>query len=121
MSFSLKLKEYREKSGYTQKDLAKKLNVSISSVGMWESTSQIPTAKKLIEIANLFNISLDELLDRNKGDIIKRPPYDITDKQLLDLIKLYGVMNDIQKAQVLGYIVGLLEQAGINVKSVLGY
>lgn len=63
MSFALKLKELRETKGYTQKDLAKRLNVSVSSVGMWESTSQIPTAKKLIEIAALFNVSVDTLLD----------------------------------------------------------
>lgn len=63
MSFALKLKELRENAGYTQRELAKKLNVSISSVGMWESTSQIPTAKKLIEIASLFNVSVDSLLD----------------------------------------------------------
>lgn len=63
MSFSLKLKELREKNGYTQRDLAKRLNVSISTVGMWESTSQTPTAKKLIEIAALFNVSVDALLD----------------------------------------------------------
>ena len=63
MSFALKLKELRETKGYTQKDLAKRINVSVSSVGMWESTSQIPTAKKLIEIAALFNVSVDTLLD----------------------------------------------------------
>lgn len=63
MSFALKLKELRETKGYTQRDLAKRLNVSVSSVGMWESTSQIPTAKKLIEIASLFNVSVDTLLD----------------------------------------------------------
>ena len=63
MSFALKLKGLRETKGYTQKDLAKRLNVSVSSVGMWESTSQIPTAKKLIEIAALFNVSVDTLLD----------------------------------------------------------
>ena len=63
MSFALKLKELRETKGYTQKDLAMRLNVSVSSVGMWESTSQIPTAKKLIEIAALFNVSVDTLLD----------------------------------------------------------
>ena len=63
MSFALKLKELRETNGLTQKDLAKRLNVSVSSVGMWESTSQVPTAKKLVEIATLFNVSVDTLLD----------------------------------------------------------
>ena len=63
MSFSLKLKELRETKGYTQRELAKKLNVSVSTVGMWESTSQIPTAKKLLEVAALFNVSVDTLLD----------------------------------------------------------
>ena len=36
-------------------------------------------------------------------------------------MKLYKVMSEIQKAQVFGYVVALLESAGVNVKAVLGY
>jgi len=121
MNFALKLKELREKRSISQKQLAIDLNVSVGCVGMWESTTQIPKASVLLKIADYFNVSIDELLGRKRKDIIERPAYDLTDRQLVDLMKLYKVMTEIQKAHVLGYIISYLEHEGINVKTVLGY
>ena len=64
MSFSLRLKEQRERIGLSQAALAKDLNVSTGSIGMWESTDRIPPAKKLIQIADYFHVSTDYLLGR---------------------------------------------------------
>lgn len=64
MSFSLRLKELREKAGMSQIMLAKSLNVGVGSVGMWESTTRIPPAKKLVMIADFFHVSTDYLLGR---------------------------------------------------------
>ena len=66
MSFALRLKELREKKGFSQAQLASKLNVGIGSVGMWESTKQTPPATKLIQIANYFDVSVDYLLGHNE-------------------------------------------------------
>ena len=114
-------KQLRKEKGLTQIELASMVNVQQTTVSKWEVGRATPDYTTLLKLAKIYNVSVDYLLGRQPADVIERPPYDITDKQLLDLIKLYGVMNDIQKAQVLGYVVGLLEQAGINVKSVLGY
>lgn len=116
-----KIRELRKSNKLTQGELAEVLNTTTSNVSGWECGKWQPDNDTLVKLANFFGVTIDYLLDRQSADVIERPPYDITDKQLLDLIKLYGVMNDIQKAQVLGYVVGLLEQAGVNVKSVLGY
>lgn len=115
------IKQLREQKGVTQTELAKQMGVVRSTICQYEKGVHEPDLETLIKLADYFGVSVDYLLGRQPADVIERPPYDITDKQLLDLIKLYGVMNDIQKAQVLGYVVGLLEQAGVNVKSVLGY
>lgn len=64
MKFSLKLKELRENRGLTQRDLAQALKLSKGSVGMWESTERLPNAKQLQQIANYFDVSIDELLGR---------------------------------------------------------
>ena len=64
MEFSLKLKELRERCGLSQAALAKELGVGVGSVGMWESTDRIPPARKLVKIANYFNVTTDYLLGR---------------------------------------------------------
>lgn len=64
MKFSLKLKELRESRRLTQRDLAQALNISKGSIGMWESTERVPNSKRLQQIANYFNISMDELIGR---------------------------------------------------------
>ena len=66
MKFSLKLKELREERGLTQRDLAKALNLSKGSIGMWESTDRIPNAKQLVQLAIFFGVSVDSLLDINE-------------------------------------------------------
>lgn len=61
MGFAEVIKKERQKRNYTQQELAKALNVSASTVGMWEQNSRVPKLEKLEEIADFFNINLDEL------------------------------------------------------------
>lgn len=65
MSFSLRIKELREERGLSQVKLARALNVGTGSVGMWESTNEIPPVKKLLVIADYFGVSLDYLVGRS--------------------------------------------------------
>lgn len=57
-----KISEYRKARGMTQEDLAVKMNVSSQAVSKWENDLSIPDLPILIELADLFNISLDELV-----------------------------------------------------------
>lgn len=116
-----KIRELRKQAGLTQTDLAQKLQTTTSNISGWECDKWQPDNQTLIALADLFDVSLDELLGRERKDIIERPAYDLTDRQLVDLMKLYKVMTEIQKAHVLGYIIAYLEREGVNVKTVLGY
>lgn len=57
-----KIKELREKSGYSQSTLAKKLNVTRSSVNAWEMGISIPSTQYIVELSALFRVSTDYLL-----------------------------------------------------------
>lgn len=61
--FALRLKELRENKGLSQKQLANKLDVSQSTVGMWESKKREPNFSTTEKIANFFGVSIDYLLD----------------------------------------------------------
>lgn len=69
---SERIKNIREENNMTQNDLAKKLNITRSSVNAWEMGISIPSTQYIVEIAMLFKVSADYLLgltDNNRIDI----------------------------------------------------
>jgi len=62
MFFADKLKKEREKRGWSQDDLAKKIYVSRQSVSKWETGKNYPSIEVIINLSDLFNITIDELL-----------------------------------------------------------
>ena len=65
MIFVDRLKESRNKCGISQEQLAEKLNISRQAVAKWESGTAMPDIDNLIEIGNIFQVSLDYLLREN--------------------------------------------------------
>lgn len=58
-----KIRELRERAGYSQSELARRLSVTRSSVNAWESGLSAPTAVYIVELAKLFRVTSDYLLD----------------------------------------------------------
>ena len=63
-NFSSVFKDLRTKSGLTQQEMADKLNISRSSIGMYESGEREPSFELLEAIADFFNADMDYLLGR---------------------------------------------------------
>lgn len=57
-----KITTLRKKAGWSQEDLAMKLDVSRQSVSKWESASSIPDLNRIISLADIFGVSTDYLL-----------------------------------------------------------
>lgn len=62
--FGDRLKSLRKSSGYTQKELGEKLNVSGRVIGYYESNERFPDKDTLTDIADFFKVSVDYLLGR---------------------------------------------------------
>ncbi len=62
MEFNNKLYELRKQKGFSQEELANRLNVSRQTVSKWEIGDSTPDMEKLVAISDLFGISLDELV-----------------------------------------------------------
>lgn len=54
--------QVRRNNGYTQETLAERLNISPQAVSKWETGLGLPEASMLVELSDVFNISIDELL-----------------------------------------------------------
>ena len=65
-----KIKLLREASHLTQTELAKKLNITRSSVNAWEMGISVPSTPYLIELALLFHVSTDFLLGLEQNNTI---------------------------------------------------
>ena len=58
-----RIKMLREQYRYSQADLAKKLGIARTSVLAWENQTSVPAMKHIIELAKLFRVSTDYLLE----------------------------------------------------------
>lgn len=65
-SFGARLKKMRKAAGYTQSDVAEKLNKSTSTVRMWELGNNEPDISTLVKLSVMFDCSLDYLLCRDE-------------------------------------------------------
>ena len=65
MEIGKKLKDARMKSGFTQENVAEKINVSRQTISNWENEKSYPDIISVIALSDLYSTSLDDLL---KGD-----------------------------------------------------
>lgn len=65
IKFCNRLRELRTTQRYKQKDVAKACNVLPSTYSQWESGKLEPNLEMLVKLADFFEVSLDELFDRN--------------------------------------------------------
>lgn len=81
MKIEDKIKTYRKEKGWTQKELAELLHLSDKTISSWETGRTYPDLDNLIQLADLFELTLDELIREDKKMIknldkkIKRSTY----------------------------------------------
>lgn len=68
MDVSEKILQLRKANGFTQEELAEKLNVSRQSVSKWESGQSVPELEKLVALSEIFQVSTDHLLKPSELD-----------------------------------------------------
>lgn len=62
MILAEKIIKLRKQNGWSQEDLAARLNVSRQSVSKWESMASIPDLDKIVKLSQIFGVSTDYLL-----------------------------------------------------------
>lgn len=88
-----KLKNLREKSNLLQKDISKDLNISTSTIGMYEQGRREPDNSTLKKIANYFDVSTDYLLDNSKP--LSKKEEELKEKEVLRKILIkHGFMGN---------------------------
>ena len=68
MEFSNRLYRLRKQNGFSQEELAGRLNVSRQTVSKWEVGDSTPDMEKLSAMSDLFDVSLDYLVMGKESD-----------------------------------------------------
>ena len=68
MTLEEQIKHYRKQAGLSQEKMAEKIGVSRQAITKWENGTGTPDIANLMAIADLFQISVDELLSNEKSE-----------------------------------------------------
>lgn len=70
MSLGENIRRFRSQMGISQDALAEKLGVARQSISKWERDAATPELEKLMAMAELFGVTLDELVknENTAGD-----------------------------------------------------
>lgn len=110
-----KLKNLRKSKNLLQSDIAKKLNVSTSAVGMWEQGRAQPDSWCIKQLANIFEVTADYLLDNDVKEDKNKELLETISVDLADPISrvLYKKTSELKserdKKIVLNIIEGLMK------------
>ena len=94
--FKTRIKELREKEGPSMQQLAEKIGVNKSRVGMWENMGSVPRMDALKKISEFFDVSIDYLLGNDNTSFL-----DKENKKLNSLQRNLGKLNEkeLEKAE----------------------
>ena len=141
MNYGQALKEQREMSGHTQNSLAKATGISQPKISYYESGQHTPPIDHCVTLAQFYGITVDELIGLSDSPHVEQQtprtlPAELPNKavtfvneygELLDdsnfqnAAKLFSEITPELRALALGYLVGLLQNNGVNTKRILGY
>lgn len=111
MIFADKLITLRKKAGWSQEELAEKLNVTRQSVSKWEGAQSVPDIDKILQLSCLFGVTTDYLLKDDAAE----PEYTEDDTSPLPRVTLAQANDYLAKARANAprLALGALSEAGL--------
>ena len=116
MEFNNKLYDLRKQKGFSQEELANRLNVSRQTISKWEVGESTPDMEKLVAISDLFGVSLDEMV---KGEepksagtseqIVKSELYSDIKKHVLTEDNKFKAKKGLKIAGIVAGIIVLID------------
>lgn len=97
------LAKYRKNKGLLQKDVAHMLGIATNTYSCYETGTNEPSIAMLISLADIFDVSVDELLGRTSSDI-----FDNARIEQPEILQLYERMTPEEQNNLVNYARGLI-------------
>ena len=94
MEIGNKILELRKKNNLSQEELVEKVGVARQTISKWELGETAPDIKQAKQLASIFNVSVDELVDANSESIIMKKVSN-TEKLagiVIKMLKVFGIV-----------------------------
>ena len=78
-----RIKALRESRGWTQAELARRMNMTRNGINSWEQGLSMPSPQSLVDLARLFSVSTDYLLGGEKHNTVNVTGLDEKDVALI--------------------------------------
>lgn len=88
------IKRYRLQNGWTQQELGAKIGISKNAIGNYEKGFRSPKKDTMFDLANAFNISIDDLFPPIKND---------SSSNVSQIQSIYDELNPPRQVKVLNY------------------
>lgn len=102
------IKALRSRQGMSQVKLAELMRVSRSTIAMWETGGSEPDHCALLRLADIFGVSVDELLCHTPPAPAPAPTDTVTPEYLAAHVSKYRMLDDVDRAKADAYLDGLL-------------
>ena len=89
--FAKRLKELRESRGFNQVKIAEKVGVIPRVYNRWERGTATPRVETLVTLADILDVTLDELIGREK---IENVEFKVRNPKLYSLYRQIDVLSD---------------------------
>jgi len=95
--FGNNLNKYRTQKGFSQKEVAKHLNIAQSTYSLYENSEREPNIEKIVKIAKLFSVSIDDLFGYKTEKDGVEDLFDKLDQR--DKGEIMGIIKQMLKAE----------------------
>lgn len=103
------LKQLRQKNGYTQKELAKLINSSVSKIGMWETGQREPVKEDLTILAEIFEVPVDYLIGDTNTEVLEiSKKIEALPPEVLEALQGYFRLDD-DKREIINKLIQSLD------------
>ena len=100
MIFADKIIQLRKKNGWSQEELAEKMNVSRQAVSKWEAAQSTPDLEKILQLSKLFGVTTDYLLkDEIEDEEFTDSPFDSPTRKI-SLAEAHAFLESRRNAAV---------------------
>ncbi len=96
---SKRLQRLRKQAGLTQEEVADRFGISPQAISKWETGASAPDISILVELAEMYRVSVDELLGKDRDKTVVLPPEERKDINLMN-VKMHVLSADGDKVDI---------------------